>query len=222
MTSAFTEPREDNLVPEIHGWHQFIEDGEWTILTAWRADDGYEANAANTALLHIYLDNRGLRFSEVEGVWEGGRERAFLIEEHLPLSEIIIVMRAFEQQVAVRNDGMVEIWRLLVPEATDSLGYARRVRPLRRVCRATKRRTILHGRGGTLLMRVFDVDFIMDYESAAETMSTKDILEGFADGIANGIVWGLQGSYGRQAQAFIDSGLITDNGTITPKGKEVV
>ena len=50
------------------------------------------------------------------------------------------------------------------------------------------------------------VDFIMDYEDG--NMSQEDIIKGFQKLLDSGLVWKLQGAYGRMAQELIDKGLI--------------
>lgn len=47
--------------------------------------------------------------------------------------------------------------------------------------------------------------FCMDYESGE--LSDEDVISGFQHLINNGIVWRLQGSYGRMAERLIDQGL---------------
>jgi hypothetical protein len=55
-------------------------------------------------------------------------------------------------------------------------------------------------------MTTFDiVDFIMNFESGQCT--NEEIIEGFQHLIDTGLVWGLQGSYGRMAEALITKGL---------------
>ena len=49
------------------------------------------------------------------------------------------------------------------------------------------------------------VDFIIDYETGA--LSEEEVIEGFQHLIDNGVVWSLQGSYGRTAATLIDAGL---------------
>ena len=49
------------------------------------------------------------------------------------------------------------------------------------------------------------VDFIIDYEAGA--LSEEEVIEGFQHLIDNGVVWSLQGSYGRTAATLIDAGL---------------
>ena len=49
------------------------------------------------------------------------------------------------------------------------------------------------------------VDFIVDYE--AGVLSEEEVIEGFQKLIDNGIVWSLQGHYGRTAATLIDAGL---------------
>ncbi len=63
------------------------------------------------------------------------------------------------------------------------------------------------------------VSFVMDYESGQ--LSDSEIVEGFATLIASGLVWTLQGSYGRTASALIGQGYITENGVVTEQGKAV-
>lgn len=53
---------------------------------------------------------------------------------------------------------------------------------------------------------------IIQYENGE--MSQDEILEFFAQLIKDGTCWHLQGSYGRTAQSFIDSGFIDSNGNI--------
>lgn len=49
------------------------------------------------------------------------------------------------------------------------------------------------------------VDFILDYE--AGVLSEEEVIGGFQQLIDSGIVWSLQGSYGRTAATLIDAGL---------------
>ena len=53
---------------------------------------------------------------------------------------------------------------------------------------------------------------IIKYENGE--MSQDETLEFFAEMIKDGTVWHLQGSYGRTAQSFIESGFIDTNGNI--------
>ena len=48
------------------------------------------------------------------------------------------------------------------------------------------------------------LDFILRYES--DNMIFEEFVEGFQHLIDSGLVWQLQGSYGRTAHALIDSG----------------
>lgn len=48
------------------------------------------------------------------------------------------------------------------------------------------------------------VDFVMDYES--DNLSDEEIIEGFQELINSGLVWQLQGHYGRMAQRLIEAG----------------
>lgn len=50
------------------------------------------------------------------------------------------------------------------------------------------------------------LDFIMRYE-AGET-DEDETLEGFQELITSGLVWQLQGHYGRTARQLIDMGLV--------------
>lgn len=52
-------------------------------------------------------------------------------------------------------------------------------------------------------------DRIDDYE--AGKLDEQQSIELFQDLINDGIVWVLQGSYGRQAKAYIDAGLCFDH-----------
>jgi len=54
---------------------------------------------------------------------------------------------------------------------------------------------------------------MLDYESG--NLSDLQILELFAHLIKTGLVWSLQGSYGRTGKAFIAEGFISDEGVIT-------
>ena len=49
------------------------------------------------------------------------------------------------------------------------------------------------------------VDFIIDYE--AGVLGEEEVIDGFQQLIDNGIVWSLQGHYGRTAATLIDAGL---------------
>jgi hypothetical protein len=54
------------------------------------------------------------------------------------------------------------------------------------------------------------VDFIIRYED--NDMSASEMIEGFQHMINTGMVWVLQGHYGRTAAALIDLGLCTPAG----------
>lgn len=56
------------------------------------------------------------------------------------------------------------------------------------------------------------LDNIIAYE--AGDLRPEDILILFSELIKSGMAWSLQGSYGRQAAAFIEAGYITDKGKI--------
>lgn len=65
------------------------------------------------------------------------------------------------------------------------------------------------------------IDKIMKYEDGS--MSTREIVEMFAELIEDGTAFQLQGSiYGRPAANFIQSGIIAPNGEITEKGKQLI
>ena len=51
------------------------------------------------------------------------------------------------------------------------------------------------------------LDFIMAYE--AGELSEEESIEGFQKLIDSGLVWQLQGSYGRTAKYLIENGLCT-------------
>lgn len=54
--------------------------------------------------------------------------------------------------------------------------------------------------------RPFDsLDFIMAYEQG-DTNSIEEVAEGFQHLIDSGLVWRLQGSYGRMAKHLIENG----------------
>lgn len=50
-----------------------------------------------------------------------------------------------------------------------------------------------------------EVGFIIDFEGG--TLSDEEIIEGFQHLIDSGVVWKLQGSYGRMAKSLIEAGL---------------
>lgn len=58
-------------------------------------------------------------------------------------------------------------------------------------------------------MNKFDVDFIMRLEGDDDTLTVDEVVEAFQDGIDTGMVFQLQGSYGRMAMALIEQGLCT-------------
>lgn len=61
------------------------------------------------------------------------------------------------------------------------------------------------------------VDLIMAFEAGEAT--DEEVLTLFADLIKTGDAWTLQGSYGRMAQALIESGLISKSGELL-RGKD--
>jgi hypothetical protein len=52
-----------------------------------------------------------------------------------------------------------------------------------------------------------NIDFIIDYESG--NLSEEEIIQGFQEMIDSGLVWQLQGHYGRVAKQLIDEGYCT-------------
>ena len=50
-----------------------------------------------------------------------------------------------------------------------------------------------------------NVDFIIDFENGEAT--EEEVIEGFQSMIDSGVVWSLQGSYGRTAADLIESGM---------------
>jgi len=55
-----------------------------------------------------------------------------------------------------------------------------------------------------------DVDFVMAFE--AGELDDEQIIAGFQKGIDSGLVWQLQGCYGRAARSLIYQGLCTEKG----------
>lgn len=53
---------------------------------------------------------------------------------------------------------------------------------------------------------------VVQYESEANSL--KWIVQLFADLVATGLAWQLQGRYGREAKAMIDEGIITAQGDV--------
>lgn len=53
---------------------------------------------------------------------------------------------------------------------------------------------------------------VLEYET--EEHSLEWLVQFFADLIATGLAWQLQGHYGREAKAYIDNGLITIQGDV--------
>ena len=49
------------------------------------------------------------------------------------------------------------------------------------------------------------VSFVMAFEGG-ELESEEELIDGFQHMIDNGLVWGLQGMYGRTAKSLIDAG----------------
>ena len=50
------------------------------------------------------------------------------------------------------------------------------------------------------------LNFIMDYESG--TLTDDEVIEGFQSLVDSGVVWHLQGHYGRMARHLIEAGLV--------------
>jgi len=53
---------------------------------------------------------------------------------------------------------------------------------------------------------------VLEYET--EEHSLEWLVQFFADLIATGLAWQLQGHYGREAKAYIDNGLISAQGDV--------
>lgn len=98
----------------------------------------------------------------------------------------------------------------------------------------TRRNQFMHDTGRVRLKRVKptaeapaekprpydEVGAIMAYEQG--DLSTRKTLELFAHLIQTGLVWSLQGSYGRAAKSLIEQGYITKEGTPTQKALDVL
>jgi len=52
----------------------------------------------------------------------------------------------------------------------------------------------------------FNVDFIMRFEGGDDDLTQEEVIDAFQDGINTGMVWQLQGFYGRTAQSLIEQG----------------
>lgn len=64
-----------------------------------------------------------------------------------------------------------------------------------------------------------DVRTIIAYENG--DLTAQDTLTMFAELVATGLAWQLQGSiYGRPAANLIDAGYVTRDGQVTPEGRE--
>jgi hypothetical protein len=63
-----------------------------------------------------------------------------------------------------------------------------------------------------------DIDEFLAYEHGE--MGPDEVLDFFARLVVLGLAWTLQGSYGRQAAQFIESGYITEDGEVTDRGRE--
>ena len=57
-----------------------------------------------------------------------------------------------------------------------------------------------------------NINQIIDYECG--TLSDEETLKMFADGIKSGMVWQLQGHYGRTAASLMKEGYISTSGEI--------
>lgn len=56
------------------------------------------------------------------------------------------------------------------------------------------------------------LDFIMAFEDG--TASDREVIDGFANLVASGMAWRLQGVYGRTAKSLIDAGYIDADGNV--------
>lgn len=65
-----------------------------------------------------------------------------------------------------------------------------------------------------------NVDFVIAFEDG--TAEFRDIVENFAEGIKTGMVYQLQGSYGRFAESLIEADLIDRDGNINEERYEEV
>lgn len=64
------------------------------------------------------------------------------------------------------------------------------------------------------------LSFIMDYENG-QLESAEQLIDGFASMIASGMVWQLQGSYGRMARDLIEAGYISPEGEVLSYPEEM-
>ena len=71
-------------------------------------------------------------------------------------------------------------------------------------------------------MRTIEMMSLMERVIAYETEhhDLEWIVQFFADLIATGLAWQLQGHYGREAKAYIDNGLISVQGDVDWNGYE--
>ena len=64
------------------------------------------------------------------------------------------------------------------------------------------------------------IDYIMQYENGE--LNDIQTLEMFSNFIKTGLVWNLQGSYGRTANALIEDGFIDNDGSLTDKAIDFI
>lgn len=57
-----------------------------------------------------------------------------------------------------------------------------------------------------------DVSMIIAYES--DELSAAETIQLFSQLVASGVVWSLQGHYGRMATALINGGYLAEDGTV--------
>ena len=59
---------------------------------------------------------------------------------------------------------------------------------------------------------MISIDKIIAFENGE--LAIDEVVELFAELIANGMAWSLQGSYGRMASDFIENGVISPSGEV--------
>lgn len=172
----------------------------WIILSTYVAGAGSKENQQATANLMNWCSECQYDVIKVHGQWDGVKESSFLIFTTCDAVDYAGLAEAYGQDCIITHKGLVwQSGKIQCLKSSKSLTAKQ--------AKLSDHSTI----DGEFFRFEFaekpefdSATFVIDYESGL--LEPKEIIEGFQHLINSGLVWGLQGHYGRVANQFIESG----------------
>ena len=172
----------------------------WIILSTYVAGKGSRNNGRAKVELLKWCNECAYDVLPVHGQWDGVKESSFLIFTDGDTVDHVGLAQTYEQDCIICPDGLV--WNSGKVQALDAC---------RAIAPAEAAKVDHSTIDGEFFRFEFDdgfrfdsAYFVIQYES--DELSHQEIVEGFQQLINSGLVWKLQGSYGRIANQLIESG----------------